>query len=61
MDIQILDITELENGDSGIQFTADPQALEVLASIGLKYLLYCQLLDMSANDVFEYLWNSRSD
>ncbi len=58
-DIQVVDIQVQEDGSSVIQFTTDQKAAEVLTSTGFKFLLYCHLLDMSANEVFELLWSTK--
>ena len=55
MEINILDVSDTEDGGSIIAFDADDEAAKYLMDLGMKFILYCEVANTSTKEVLESL------
>ena len=55
MEINILDVSDTEDGGSILAFDADDEAAKYLMDLGMKFILYCEVANTSTKEVLESL------
>lgn len=55
MKIEVVEVTEREDGGADIEFDLDAEGTKVLVSLGVKMLLVMALSDMNMEEIMEAL------
>lgn len=55
MEVKLVDEVENDDGTVSLEWETDEEAAVKLCQIGTKFLVYCKLLGLSADEVFEEL------
>ena len=55
MKIEVVEVTEREDGGADIEFDLDNEGTKVLVSLGVKMLLIMAMADMTVEEIMEVL------
>ena len=55
MKIEVVEVTEREDGGADIEFDLDNEGTKVLVSLGVKMLLIMAIADMTVEEIMEVL------
>lgn len=61
LSIEVVSIEDQEDGDSIITFDMDYESIKAMATIGMKFVLYCEATNKSTSEVLNDLIKGLKD